>query len=107
MSSLIPVPFRNATLFLAEIDGTPYTPMKPIVEGMGLSWQGQHEKLSQNKDRWGIRVILTPSEGGKPRLMSITATIRKKCAEFFAIDAIPSSVYAKTTASCWQLLRGI
>ena len=49
MSDLIPVPFRNATLFLADVDGTPYTPMKPIVEGMGLSWQGQHEKLQSNQ----------------------------------------------------------
>jgi len=62
---LIPVPFRNATLFLADVDGTPYTPMKPIVEGMGLSWQGQHEKFSENKARWGIRVILIPTDGGK------------------------------------------
>ena len=49
MTDLIPVPFRNATLFLADVDGIPYTPMKPIVEGMGLSWQGQHEKLQSNQ----------------------------------------------------------
>jgi len=75
LNALIPVPFRNATLFLADVDGTPYTPMKPIVEGMGLSWQGQHEKLSQNKERWGIRVILTPSEGGHQQ--SICLPLRK------------------------------
>ena len=34
MTDLIPVPFKNATLFLADVDGAPYTPMKPIVEGM-------------------------------------------------------------------------
>lgn len=71
MPDLISVPFRDATLYLADVDGTPFTPMKPIVEGMGLSWQGQHEKLSQNKDRWGIRVILTPSEGGQQQTICL------------------------------------
>lgn len=63
-TQLIPVPFRGTTLFVVDHAGQPYTPMKPIVEGMGLSWQGQHEKLNINKARWGIRVILIPSEGG-------------------------------------------
>jgi hypothetical protein len=62
---LLPVSFRNTTLFLVDIDGVPYTPMKPIVEGMGISWQGQHEKLNENKARWGIKIILIPTDGGQ------------------------------------------
>jgi phage antirepressor YoqD-like protein len=61
---LIPVPFRGTTLFVTDLDGQPFAPMKPIVEGMGLGWSGQHEKLNANKERWGIRVIRIPSEGG-------------------------------------------
>lgn len=38
--------------------------MKPIAEGMGISWQGQHEKLKANIERWGIKEILMPSAGG-------------------------------------------
>jgi len=75
MSDLIPVPFRNATLFLADVDGTPYTPMKPIVEGMGLAWQPQHEKLRKNKARWGITEIVIPSDGGPQQ--SICLPLRK------------------------------
>ncbi|MHB1287385.1 MAG: phage antirepressor N-terminal domain-containing protein [Leptospirales bacterium] len=58
------VPFHGTTLFLIEQNNEPYTPMKPIVEGMGLGWSGQHEKLNLNKDRWGIRVnrIQTPGD---------------------------------------------
>ncbi|PQJ96166.1 phage antirepressor N-terminal domain-containing protein [Chromatium okenii] len=48
-NSLIPVPFRNTTLFLVDIDGVPYTPMKPVVEGMGLDWKSQHVKITQNQ----------------------------------------------------------
>ena len=63
-TSLVPVPFHGHTLFLLEQNNEPYTPMKPIVEGMGLGWSGQHEKLNLNKDRWGIRVnrIQTPGD---------------------------------------------
>jgi hypothetical protein len=64
MSDLMPVPFRNATLYLADVDGTPYTPMKPIVEGMGLAWQPQLTKINENKDRWGVTIIVIPTEGG-------------------------------------------
>jgi len=53
----IPVPFRGATLYIVDYNGEPFVPMKPVIEGMGLSWHGQFEKL--NKERWStwIRVI--------------------------------------------------
>jgi len=60
----IRVPFHGAELLLVQHDGQPYVPMKPIVKGIGVSWQGQHEKLSANGARWGIKNILIPSEGG-------------------------------------------
>ena len=49
MSSLqqITVPFHNAELYIVEYEGQPYTPMKPIVDGMGLDWKSQFVKLKQ------------------------------------------------------------
>ncbi|MGL4349397.1 MAG: phage antirepressor N-terminal domain-containing protein, partial [Plesiomonas shigelloides] len=41
MITTISVPFQGANLYLVEQDGQPYVPMKPVVEGMGLAWQGQ------------------------------------------------------------------
>ena len=41
------VSFHNANLSIVNYNGQPYVPMKPIVEGMGLTWQSQHEKLKQ------------------------------------------------------------
>jgi hypothetical protein len=38
--------------------------MKPVVEGMGLTWQGQHEKLNQNPERWGCKMVYLKSSGG-------------------------------------------
>lgn len=64
-----PVPFRGATLFLVEHRNEPYTPMKPIVEGMGLDWKSQHAKVSANPDRWGMVIITIPSGGGEQEMV--------------------------------------
>ncbi|MBK1642961.1 hypothetical protein CKO12_14000, partial [Chromatium okenii] len=64
-SDLLPVPFRNTTLFVTDINGQPYTPMKPIVEGMGLDWKSQHKKLTDNQRFATCMVEITiPSNGG-------------------------------------------
>ncbi|CAK0775771.1 hypothetical protein CCP3SC1_70051 [Gammaproteobacteria bacterium] len=62
--ALVPVIFRDTTLFLVEHEGQPYVPMRPVVEGMGMSWAAQTVKLNSNKERWGVSIIETPSEGG-------------------------------------------
>lgn len=64
-NTLIPVPFRGVTLYVTEHQGQPFTPMKPIAEGMGLAWQPQHAKLKSHKQRWGITEMVIPSEGGE------------------------------------------
>ena len=43
----ITVPFHNAELYLVEHNGQPYTPMRSIVQGMGLDWASQFVKLKQ------------------------------------------------------------
>ena len=58
-ASLVPVPFHGTTLFLLEQNNEPYTPMKPIVEGMGLDWSSQFTKLKSDQKRWGSIVINT------------------------------------------------
>lgn len=57
------VPFHNAELYIVEYEGQPYTPMKPIVDGMGLTWQSQHRKLTENHGRWGIIKMMIPTLG--------------------------------------------
>ncbi|MDH0836898.1 phage antirepressor N-terminal domain-containing protein [Acinetobacter johnsonii] len=43
----IAVPFHNAELFLIEHNGQPYTPLRQIVQGMGLDWASQFTKIKQ------------------------------------------------------------
>lgn len=47
MTSAITVPFHGSELFIVNHNGQPYTPMKPIVEGMGLDWKSQFVKIKQ------------------------------------------------------------
>ena len=62
-SKAITVPFHGAELYVVEHNGQPYTPMKAIVEGMGLDWRSQAAKFRGNKDRWGVVMITTPTKG--------------------------------------------
>lgn len=43
----IAVPFHNTELFLIEHNGQPYTPLRQIVQGMGLDWASQFTKIKQ------------------------------------------------------------
>ncbi|MGF1732126.1 phage antirepressor N-terminal domain-containing protein [Photobacterium kasasachensis] len=53
MSNQITVPFHGSNLVIVEHESQPFTPMMPIVEGMGVSWQGQHQKV-KNTLRDGV-----------------------------------------------------
>lgn len=63
LNQLVTVPFHGNKLFIVEHNNEPYTPMKPIVEGMGLTWQPQLAKLNSNAKRWGITKIVIPTLG--------------------------------------------
>lgn len=85
---IIPVTFHGDTLVLVDHEGDPHVAMKPITENMGLSWQGQHEKLNE-KFGSTIRVILTVGEDGKQREM-VCLPLRKLPAWLYSI--VPSRV---------------
>lgn len=59
----INVPFHGANLYVVNHKGEAYTPMKPIVEGMGITWQSQLEKIKKRFPK-GVTEIVIPSLGG-------------------------------------------
>lgn len=71
MSQLSPVTFHGDTIFCIDYQNQPYTPMRPIVQNMGLDWASQSVKLNTNKERWGVVMIATPSEGGEQKMLSM------------------------------------
>lgn len=66
-TSLSPVDFHGQTLFLVDHNDQPFTPMKPIVEGMGLDWAGQFTKLKDKSERFSIEMISMVAADGKDR----------------------------------------
>lgn len=75
VNSTINVPFHGAELFVINHNGEPYTPMKPIVEGMGMDWMGQYTKLKQRFTST-IEEISMVAADGKTRSM-ICLALRK------------------------------
>ena len=69
MCELSPVTFHGDTIFCVTLDNQPYAPMRPLVENMGLGWASQSQKLNSNKERWGVTIIVTPSEGGEQQTL--------------------------------------
>ncbi len=82
--SPVPVPFYGDTLFLVEKDGVPMTPLRPIIENIGLQWRGQWEKVTADAKRWGGVGIYIPSSGGPQEMLCIP--VRKLPAFLFSIS---------------------
>ncbi|MEQ1976657.1 phage antirepressor N-terminal domain-containing protein [Xenorhabdus sp. SGI240] len=71
VSKTINVPFYGSDLYVVNYNGEPYVPMKPIVEGMGLAWQSQLEKLKTRFSK-GITEIVIPTKGGSQAMTCLT-----------------------------------
>ncbi len=65
------IDFHGEVVFLVSHpeNGKPFVPAKPLCTQLGASWQGQHAKLTADKDLWGYQDILIPSPGG-PQTMT-------------------------------------
>ncbi len=70
------VPFYGDTLYLVEHQGEPYTPMKPIVEAIGMDWASQFSKIKDNFGRWNVVFIPMVAQDKKRREM-LCLPIRK------------------------------
>ncbi|MFP1862248.1 phage antirepressor N-terminal domain-containing protein [Lonsdalea quercina] len=66
----INVPFYGNSLFVVEHYGEAYTPMRPIIDGMGMTYQGQVEKLKSRFAK-GVREIMIPTKGGEQTMLCL------------------------------------
>lgn len=81
---LFPVPFHGDTVVLVGQDNEAYVAMKPIATNMGLSWQGQHEKLAE-RFASVIKEIVTTGGDGKQYAM-ICMPLKKLPAWLYSIS---------------------
>jgi hypothetical protein len=72
---LITVPFHGQTLYVIPFNDEPYTPMRPIVEGMGLDWKSQHRKLVSS-ERFSV-VEMTTDTATLGTRQSLCMPVRK------------------------------
>lgn len=84
MCQLSPVAFHGDTIFCLEYEGQPFTPMRPIVENLGLDWGSQSAKINTNKKRWTVAIIATVAQDGIEREM-LCLPLRKLPAWFASI----------------------
>ncbi len=66
----INVPFHGTRLYVVNHNGEPYTPMKPIVEGMGMDWKSQFIKIKQRFSK-GMVEITIPTAGGLQKMICL------------------------------------
>ncbi|HBM2887453.1 TPA: hypothetical protein LVL12_005567 [Klebsiella oxytoca] len=66
----INVPFYGSELYVVNHNGEPYTPMKPIVEGMGMDWKSQFIKIKQRFSK-GMVEITIPTAGGTQKMLCL------------------------------------
>lgn len=84
MPKLSPVPFHGDTIFCVDYLGEPFVPLRPIVENLGMNWGAQADKIKANRERWGVRMISTPSNGGVQEMLCLP--LRKLAAWLASIN---------------------
>lgn len=67
----IAVPFHNAELIVVDYNNQPYTAMRPIVEGMGLAWQAQFDKLKQRFSSVIMEIMTTGKDGKQYQMLCL------------------------------------
>lgn len=87
-TELMPVPFKGATLYLADDHQEPYVPMRPVVEGMGLAWKPQYIKLTTQGGRWEscITMMVTQLPGGTQNREVVCMPLKKLPGWLMSID---------------------
>ncbi|EMO1370723.1 phage antirepressor N-terminal domain-containing protein [Proteus mirabilis] len=69
--STINVPFHGNNLYVVNFNGEPYVPMKPIVEGMGLTWQSQFEKIKQRFKSTITEIVIVAADGKERNMICL------------------------------------
>ncbi|MER2526367.1 MAG: phage antirepressor N-terminal domain-containing protein [Candidatus Competibacter denitrificans] len=86
-NALISVPFHGQNLITIQHNGEPHVAMRPIVEGIGLNWKAQYDRI-QRDDVLKTTVVMmtTVAEDGKQRQL-VCLPLKLLNGWLFGIDA--------------------
>ncbi|MBC6504108.1 hypothetical protein GW742_21965 [Citrobacter freundii] len=79
LACTINVPFHGNELYVVNHNGEPYTPMRPIIDGMGMDWASQFTKLKQ-RFKTSVVKITMQLPGDDQRRDVICLALRKLAA---------------------------
>ena len=71
MNSTYLVPFCHSELTLIDCNGELYVAMRPIVEGMGLTWKTQYRKISQRFNSVMVEMTTTGKDGKQYKMICL------------------------------------
>lgn len=86
--------FHGTDLYVVSHNGEPYTPMRPIIDGMGMDWASQFTKLKSRFAK-GVVEITIPTAGGIQKMLCLA--LRKLAAWLNTIS--PNKVKPEITCS--------
>ena len=71
------VPFCGSKVSMIQHGGQFFTPVKPIIENLGMDWSAQFKKLKDNAADWGVTELTVSSDGGPQQMLCMP--IRNIC----------------------------
>lgn len=71
MINTMTVPFYGNSLYVVSHNGEPYTPMKPIVKGMGMDWMGQLTKIRQRFSSTIEEISIVAKDGRQRKMVCL------------------------------------
>lgn len=98
--NVLKVPFFGTELLLVEHNDQPYVVMRNVVEGIGLAWQSQYEKIT-HKFKSSVTEIVTVAQDGKKRSMTCMK-LRKFPAWLYTINPNKVSSERKERVIAYQ-----
>ncbi len=103
MSNIVTVDFYGKDLDTFKYNGEPYVAMKSIVEGMGLSWGSQYNKLTslEYQERFNCIVINMVAKDGKIHVV-LAMPLKKLNGWLFSINANKVRADLKATIEFYQ-----
>ncbi|HCV3095699.1 phage antirepressor N-terminal domain-containing protein [Acinetobacter baumannii] len=69
--SQINAPFNGTELVIVDYNNQPYTPMRPIVEGIGLDWKAQLVKIKQRFNSVVAEITTTGKDGKNYQMLCL------------------------------------
>lgn len=85
MTNIVKVPFHGDEVTALDTADGIFVAVRPICDRLGLAWKPQFVKLTSEKQRWSVTMMVTETAAGERE--SICIPVSRLCAWLFSISA--------------------